>query len=98
MHMLTYIIMHYVKALCTCKYIIYYNALVCFQVNFEGFDETIETTKRQKKMKEVTSHVAIHTLHTDGLRELYRHFLVLPDGAIVEVILLLLFSVFGPRI
>ena len=34
---------------------------------------------------EVTTHVAVHTLHLDGLRELYRHFLRLPDGAIVEV-------------
>ena len=34
---------------------------------------------------EVTTHVAIHTLHLDGLRELYRHFLRLPDGAILEV-------------
>ncbi|XP_076802649.1 uncharacterized protein LOC143446753 isoform X2 [Clavelina lepadiformis] len=35
--------------------------------------------------REVTTHIAIHTLHLDGLRELYRHFLCLPDGAIVEV-------------
>ena len=35
--------------------------------------------------KEITTHVSIHTLHLDGLRELYRHFLKLPDGAIVEV-------------
>ena len=35
--------------------------------------------------KELTTHVSIHTLHLDGLRELYRHFLRLPDGAIVEV-------------
>ena len=35
--------------------------------------------------KEITTHVSIHTLHLDGLRELYRHFLRLPDGAIVEV-------------
>ena len=34
---------------------------------------------------EVTTHVSIHTLHLDGLRELYRHFLRLPGGAIVEV-------------
>ncbi|ELU11189.1 hypothetical protein CAPTEDRAFT_202332 [Capitella teleta] len=35
--------------------------------------------------EEITTHVAIHTLHLDGLRELYRHFLRLPDGAITEV-------------
>ena len=35
--------------------------------------------------REITSHVSVHTIHLDGLRELYRHFLRLPDGAIVEV-------------
>ncbi|XP_076438172.1 uncharacterized protein LOC143277267 isoform X2 [Babylonia areolata] len=35
--------------------------------------------------KEVTTHVSIHTLHLDGLRDLHRHFLRLPDGAVVEV-------------
>ena len=30
-------------------------------------------------------HVAIFTIHLDGLRELYRQFLRLPDGAIIEV-------------
>jgi len=35
--------------------------------------------------REVTRHITIHTLHLDGMRQLYRHFLVLPDGAIVEV-------------
>lgn len=34
---------------------------------------------------ETTTHVSIHTLHLDGLRELHRHFLRLPGGAIVEV-------------
>ncbi|XP_067936655.1 uncharacterized protein [Watersipora subatra] len=51
-----------------------------------AFDQVVEVTKKQEKKKEKTSHIAIHTLHTDGLRELYRHFLVLPDGAIVEVL------------
>ncbi|XP_077967584.1 uncharacterized protein LOC144421905 [Styela clava] len=36
--------------------------------------------------KEITTHVSIHTLHLDGLRELYRHFLRLPSGAIVEIL------------
>lgn len=35
--------------------------------------------------KEKTTHLSIHTVHLDGLRELYRHFLVAPDGAIHEV-------------
>ncbi|XP_028404973.1 uncharacterized protein LOC114527499 isoform X2 [Dendronephthya gigantea] len=41
--------------------------------------------RRRKNTREVTTHTSIHTLHLDGLRELYRHFLRLPDGAIVEV-------------
>ena len=45
-----------------------------------------ERTEVMKGKKDVTTHLAIHTLHLDGLRELYRHFLRLPDGAIVEVI------------
>lgn len=44
-----------------------------------------ERTEVMKGKKDVTTHLAIHTLHLDGLRELYRHFLRLPDGAIVEV-------------
>lgn len=40
---------------------------------------------KEKLRKEVTTHVSIHTLHLDGLRELHRHFLRLPDGAVVEV-------------
>ena len=28
--------------------------------------------------REVTRHITIHTLHLDGMRQLYRHFLVLP--------------------
>ena len=35
--------------------------------------------------KEVTTHTAIYTLHLDGLKELYRQFLRLPDGSIVEI-------------
>merc|ERR1712066_273682 len=35
--------------------------------------------------KEITTHTAIYTLHLDGLRELYRQFLRLPDGALVEI-------------
>lgn len=53
---------------------------------YSAFDETIAAVKKSQAKKEKTSHIAIHTLHVDGLRELFRHFLVLPDGAIVEVL------------
>ncbi|KAL3889356.1 hypothetical protein ACJMK2_001700 [Sinanodonta woodiana] len=50
-------------------------------------ENTVEQEEDQKKEghKEVTTHISIHVIHLDGLRELYRHFLRLPDGAIVEV-------------
>ncbi|WAR17496.1 hypothetical protein MAR_032090 [Mya arenaria] len=41
--------------------------------------------RRQSTKREITTHVSIHTIHLDGLRELYRQFLRLPDGAVVEV-------------
>ncbi|XP_065484000.1 uncharacterized protein LOC135985007 [Caloenas nicobarica] len=31
-----------------------------------------------------TVHISVHTVHLSGFQELYRHFLRLPDGAIVE--------------
>ncbi|XP_029448538.1 uncharacterized protein LOC115086185 [Rhinatrema bivittatum] len=34
---------------------------------------------------DVTIHVSIYTVHLSGFQELYRHFLRLPDGAIIEV-------------
>ena len=43
------------------------------------------SSEKEGKKEEVTTHAAIHVLHLDGLRELHRHFLRLPDGAIVEV-------------
>lgn len=50
------------------------------------WDENFEDkTILKEGNKEVTTHVSVHTVHLDGLRELYRHFLRLPDGAIVEV-------------
>ena len=50
------------------------------------WDENFEDkTVLKEGNKEVTTHVSVHTVHLDGLRELYRHFLRLPDGAIVEV-------------
>ncbi|KAK3732447.1 hypothetical protein RRG08_037451 [Elysia crispata] len=44
-----------------------------------------EERQKKRERKEITTHVSVHTIHLDGLRELYRHFLRLPDGAIVEV-------------
>ncbi|XP_030612076.1 uncharacterized protein ofcc1 [Archocentrus centrarchus] len=34
---------------------------------------------------ETSTHVAVYTLHLSGLKQIYRHFLRQPDGAIVEV-------------
>ena len=48
-------------------------------------NESVEDRKKKIVKEEVTTHVSIHTLHLDGLRELHRHFLRLPDGGIVEV-------------
>lgn len=48
-----------------------------------GYDGNDQETKPSRE--EVTTHVSIHTLHLDGLKEMHRHFLKLPDGAIVEV-------------
>ena len=44
-----------------------------------------DPSHKKEGHREITTHVSVHTLHLDGLRELYRHFLRLPDGAIVEV-------------
>lgn len=53
----------------------------------EQIDESDMAASDRKKSghREITTHVSIHTIHLDGLRELYRHFLRLPDGAVVEV-------------
>lgn len=51
----------------------------------EIWDDPTSGHGRKTGAKETTTHISIHTLHLDGLRELYRHFLKLPDGAIVEV-------------
>jgi len=60
--------------------------LMTLQVEQTVWDENgEERTEVKEGKKEVTTHLAIHTLHLDGLRELHRHFLRLPDGAIVEV-------------
>ena len=62
----------------------------CTQVEDRVWDENEGLTRQEQDNKrEITTHVSIHVLHLDGLRELYRHFLRLPDGAIVEVCLVL---------
>ncbi|XP_074656241.1 uncharacterized protein LOC141909627 [Tubulanus polymorphus] len=48
-------------------------------------NESVTSSEQRNTKQETTTHVSIHTIHLDGLRELYRHFLRLPDGAIVEV-------------
>ncbi|XP_068092985.1 uncharacterized protein [Hyperolius riggenbachi] len=35
--------------------------------------------------KDITTHILIYTIHLKGFRDLYRQFLRLPDGAIVEI-------------
>ena len=50
----------------------------------EEWEDTASKEVDKFKM-DVTTHVSIHTLHLDGLRELFRHFLRLSDGAILEV-------------
>nr|XP_002734565.1 PREDICTED: uncharacterized protein LOC100373469 [Saccoglossus kowalevskii] len=49
------------------------------------WDANGEHRQVKQGRREITSHVSIHKIHLDGLRELFRHFLRLPDGAIVEV-------------
>ena len=58
-----------------------------FQIEEMVWDESGEHGGGEVKegKKEVTTHVSVHSIHLDGLRELYRHFLKLPDGAVVEV-------------
>ena len=56
------------------------------QIEETVWDENGENKTEVKDGKqEITTHVSIHTVHLDGLRELYRHWLRLPDGAVVEV-------------
>lgn len=66
--------------------------LAYLQMDDDIWDENVSVgsrgnsaKNRDKFKREITTHVSVHTLHLDGLRELYRHFLRLPDGAIVEV-------------
>ena len=59
------------------------NAIFPSQLDDKLWDKN--SRRQRNNTREVTTHTSIHTLHVDGLRELYRHFLRLPDGAIVEV-------------
>ena len=56
-------------------------------------ENTLDEEERKKKEshREITTHVSIHTIHLDGLRELYRQFLRLPDGAVVEVMTVMIY-------
>lgn len=45
-------------------------------------DETLESAVGTRG---VTSHISVCTVYPNGFQELYRHFLRLPDGAIIEV-------------
>ncbi|XP_067833383.1 uncharacterized protein ofcc1 [Heptranchias perlo] len=50
-----------------------------------GPQERNQTSGSEAGCREITTHVSIYIIHLSGLQELYRHFLRLPDGAIVEV-------------
>jgi hypothetical protein len=56
-----------------------------FQMDEKIWDENADEPPEKEKKQEVTTHISVHTIHLDGLRELHRHFLRLPDGGIVEV-------------
>lgn len=47
--------------------------------------EHYDSESYQDGSKDITTHILIYTIHLKGFRELYRQFLRLPDGAIVEV-------------
>ena len=55
-----------------------------FQLADEYWDDPTAHGKKTGA-KEITTHVSIHSIHPDGLIELHRQFLRLPDGAIIEV-------------
>ena len=48
-------------------------------------EDGAEIRRTKDSKKEITTHVAIHTMQPDGLHKLYKHFLRLPNGAIIEV-------------
>ncbi|XP_028619106.1 orofacial cleft 1 candidate gene 1 protein [Grammomys surdaster] len=45
-------------------------------------DESFESAVGPRR---VISHISVYTVYPNGFQELYRHFLRLPDGAIIEV-------------
>lgn len=47
--------------------------------------EYVETDPFDEQFKAVTRHFAIYELDMDGKRKLYRHFLKLHDGSIIEI-------------
>ncbi|XP_075070498.1 uncharacterized protein LOC142159499 [Mixophyes fleayi] len=44
-----------------------------------------DSTSNGDSPKDITTHILIYTIHLRGFRDLYRQFLRLPDGAIVEI-------------
>ncbi|XP_031215273.1 orofacial cleft 1 candidate gene 1 protein [Mastomys coucha] len=50
--------------------------------DFHHQDESFESPVSPRG---VTSHISVYTVYPSGFQELYRHFLRLPDGAIIEV-------------
>lgn len=55
------------------------------QISCRGVHTQDENVKFAGNSRDVTIHVMIYTVHLGGFQELYRHFLRLPSGAIVEV-------------
>lgn len=54
-------------------------------VSNSDLHQEVEQAKSVKNSRTSTVHVAIYTVHLGGFQELYRHFLRLPSGAIIEV-------------
>lgn len=55
------------------------------QISCSSVHPQDEKLKFAGNSRGVTIHVMIYTVHLGGFQELYRHFLRLPGGAIVEV-------------
>uniref|UniRef100_A0A8C6XRM6 Uncharacterized protein n=1 Tax=Naja naja TaxID=35670 RepID=A0A8C6XRM6_NAJNA len=55
------------------------------QISCSGIHPQDEILKFAGNSRGITIHVMIYTVHLGGFQELYRHFLRLPGGAIVEV-------------
>ncbi|KAM6458351.1 uncharacterized protein PHA67_015976 [Liasis olivaceus] len=54
------------------------------EISCHGFHPQGEILKFAGNSRGITIHVMIYTVHLGGFQELYRHFLRLPSGAIVE--------------